>query len=62
MAKYSILKCIEYTPPKPPRALGYIDKMGGFIINFNLRFIEIDPIVGSFRRYLCRADYPLNPM
>ena len=62
LSKYSILRSIEYTPPKPPKAQGYIEKMGKFIINFHLRFIEVDPIVGSFRRYKTKADYPSNPV
>ena len=60
--KYGIFKSIEYIPPKPPKVKGYVEKMGKFIINFSERFIEIDPIVGSFRRYKSQSYYPSNSM
>jgi hypothetical protein len=60
--RYGIYKPIEYTPPKPAKVKGYVEKMGKFIINFSVRFIEVDPIVGSLRRYKSQSDYPSNPM
>jgi hypothetical protein len=56
------MKNLEFMPPKPPKTLGFIQKMGKFIINFHDRFLEIDPIIGSFRRYKLQSDYPSNPV
>jgi len=39
-----------------------MDKMGRFIINFHRRYVEVDPIAGTFRRYKTKEDYPLNPV
>lgn len=60
--KFSFLKGLGFIPPKPPKSLGFLQKMGKFVFNFHDRFVEIDPIVGSFRRYKQKADYPSNPL
>jgi hypothetical protein len=60
--KFSFLKKLSYRPPKPPKTVGFIEKMGTFIINFHQRYIEIDPIIGSFRRFKTKEDYPNDPM
>lgn len=62
MEKYSFLKKLTYRPPKPPKTVGFLEKMGTFVINFNQRYVEIDPIIGSFRRFKTIQDYPNNPM
>lgn len=62
IGKYSILKGIEFIPPRPPKALGYIEKMGKFIFNYHSRYLEIDPSVGSLRRFKKIEDYPNNPV
>jgi len=62
LEKYTFLKKISFRPPKPPKTVGFIEKMGSFVINFNHRYIEIDPIIGSFRRFKIKEDYPNNPM
>ncbi len=58
--KYTFLKTLEFTPPKPPKVLGRVEKMGKFVFNFHDRFIEVDPVIGSFRRYKLKSDYPTN--
>ena len=59
--KFGLSKKIPYRPPKPPKAIGYLEKMGTFIFNYNRRFLEVDPIVGSFRRFKNLEDYPNIP-
>ena len=60
--KYSFLKSLEFTPPKTPKIIGHIEKMGKFVFNFHDRFIEVDPVIGCFRRYKLKSDYPSNPV
>ncbi len=60
--KYSFIKKLSYKPPKPPKTIGYLEKMGTFVINFHKRYIEIDPIIGSFRRFKSIEDYPNKPV
>jgi hypothetical protein len=62
MEKFGFLKKLTYRPPKPPKTVGYLEKMGTFVINFNKRYVEIDPIIGSFRRFKTIQDYPNNPV
>jgi len=60
--KYSFIKKLSYKPPKPPKTIGYLEKMGTFVINFHKRYIEIDPIIGSLRRFKSIEDYPNKPV
>ncbi len=60
--KYSFLANFEFMPPRPPKTLGFVQKMGKFVINFHDRFIEVDPVIGAFRRYKLKSDYPSNPV
>lgn len=60
-SSYEILRNLTFIPPKPPKTLGFIQKMGMFVFNFNLRFIEIDAIGGSLKRYKNYKDYPNTP-
>lgn len=62
MEEYSFLKKLSYKPPRPPKTVGYLEKMGTFVINFLHRYVEIDPIIGSFRRFKTIQDYPNNPV
>ena len=62
LEKYSFLKKLTYRPPRPPKTVGFLEKMGSFVINFHNRYVEIDPIIGSFRRFKTFQDYPNNPM
>jgi hypothetical protein len=58
----TFIKNLVYMPPRPPTIIGIVQKQGKFAINFNSRFIEIDPIVGSMRRFRKESDFPNNPM
>ena len=58
---YSFLKHFSFIPPKPPKTFGFIEKMGQFIFNYNLRFIEVDALGGSLKRYKNYEDYPNSP-
>ena len=60
--KYPFLKNLSFIPPKPPRTRGYIYKTSKIFASFNKRYIEIDPVFGSFRRYLKIENYPHNPI
>jgi hypothetical protein len=62
MDRFSFLKVLEYVPPRPPKTFGYLEKMGKLVINFNKRYIEVDPIVGSMRRFSRESDYPNHSM
>ena len=59
--KFSFHKQIPYRPPVPPKAIGFVEKMGNFVINYHSRFLEIDPTVGSLRRFKRIEDYPNDP-
>jgi len=61
ISNYSFLRNLSFIPPKPPKTLGFIQKMGMFVFNFNLRFIEIDAIGGSLKRFKNFKDYPNTP-
>ena len=61
LEKFEFYRDIPFKPPKPPKIIGYLEKMGNLIFNFRSRFIEIDPIFGSLRRYKYIEDYPNNP-
>lgn len=60
--KYSFLRNLPFTPPKPPKTNGYVEKMGKLLINFHKRYIEVDATVGSLRRFENISGFPLNPM
>jgi hypothetical protein len=59
--KFGLFQRIPYRPPKPPKAVGFLEKMGCFVINYNTRYLEIDPMVGSFRKFNNIEDYPNIP-
>lgn len=52
----------KFLPEKPSKTIGNIKKRGYFYFNYNQRFIEIDPIQGSIRRYRNIKNYPNDPM
>ena len=61
-AKFDFIKSLPFIPPKPPKTIGYADKMGKLFFNYKRRFIEVDPFVGSFRRFASHEQYPENPI
>lgn len=48
-------------PPKPPKCIGFMEKMGLMIFSFNMRLIELDALEGSLKRYKKKEDYPNKP-
>ena len=56
------MKNNTFIPPKPPKTLGIVEKMGKFLFNYNERYIEVDPSLGIFRRFQSKKDYPNNPL
>lgn len=58
----TFIKNLSFVPPRPPRITGKVEKMGNLALKYNLRFIEIDPIVGSLRRFKNFKDFPNNPL
>ena len=60
--KFPFLKKLKYIPPKPPISFGFVEKMGKFFLNYNHRFIEINPIKGYLKRYENKENYPNNPL
>ena len=56
------MKNNSFIPPRPPKTLGKVKKMGKFLFNYNERYIEVDPSLGIFRRFESKNDYPNNPL
>ena len=56
-----VLKNIEFMPPKPPKAIGYVEKIGNLLPIYRMRYLEVDPFVGTIKRYKSVRDYPRNP-
>ena len=55
--KFDFIKSLPFIPPKPPKTIGYTDKMGKLFFNYKNRFIEVDPFVGCFRRFVNKDEY-----
>ncbi len=62
MQEPTFIRNLIYLPPRPPKIIGIVDKQGRFAIKYNRRFLEVDPIFGSMRRFKNESDYPNNPM
>lgn len=58
----SIIDKITYKPPLPFKATGIVDSMGAFIFYYRERFFELDPAIGSVKRFKSINDYPNNPL
>ena len=58
---FPFLKNIEFMPPKPPKAIGYVEKIGNLLPIYRMRYLEVDPFVGTIKRYKSVRDYPRNP-
>lgn len=61
ITNYQFFKTLSFIPPKPPKTLGFIQKMGMFVFNYNIRFLEVDAVGGSLKRYISFKDYPNTP-
>ena len=62
MEKYPFLKNLSFLPPKPPKTRGFLFKTSRILASFNRRYVEIDPVFGSFRRFQKYENYPHNPL
>ena len=56
----SLYKKNYFTPPKPPKTIGIIEKRGQIIPFYKTIFIEIDPILGHFKKFKGYNYYPNN--
>lgn len=61
ISNYSFYKNLNFIPPKPPKTFGFLEKMGMLVFTFNIRFLEVDAVGGSLKRYKNFSDYPNNP-
>ena len=61
LSQFPFLKTLSFIPPKPPKTVGFVEKMGMMIFNWNLRFLELDALAGSLKRYVDIEDYPNKP-
>lgn len=61
LTQFPFMAQITYVPPKPPKLLGHLEKMGFTMFNFSLRLIELDSLSGTLKRYKEIEDYPNNP-
>ena len=48
-------------PPRPPRVTGYIFKIGKVLGGKNKRYFEMNPIEGTFIKYMKKEGFPKNP-
>ena len=54
----SLFKKSYFTPPKPPKTVGYLEKRGEILPFYNRIFVEVDPILGTFKKYKGKHNYP----
>ena len=50
-----------HVPERPPRVIGYITKLGKILGGKNLRYFELNPIEGTFIKYMREKNYPKEP-
>jgi ankyrin repeat protein len=60
--KYSFLEIFRFLPVRPSKATGIVKIMGGLIFNYNKRYIELDPVIGSLRIFKNINYFPHSPM
>jgi hypothetical protein len=61
ISNYQFFRNLNFVPPKPNKTIGFVSKMGMLVFNFNLRFLEVDAIGGSLKRFKNYSDYPNTP-
>ena len=54
----SLYKNSCFTPPKPPKTIGHLEKRGVIIPFYSRIFVEVDPILGTFKKYKSKHNYP----
>jgi len=50
-----------HVPPKPPRIIGYMLKIGKVFSGKNRRYFEMNPIEGTLIKYMRKEDCPKKP-
>lgn len=68
---YGILKGLRITPevhygdffvpPKPPIVMGYLSKLGSIFGSKNKRYFVMNPVEGTFIKYMNSRAYPSQP-
>ena len=56
----SLYKKNYFTPPKPPKTIGYLEKRGQIIPLYTSIFVEIDPVLGYLKKYKGKNNHPKN--
>ena len=56
----SFYKKSYFTPPKPPKTIGVLEKRGQIIPFYKTIFVEIDPILGHFKKFKEYSYFPDN--
>ena len=54
----SLYKKNYFTPPKPPKTIGFLEKRGKIIPFYKTIFVELDPILGHFKKFKGDKYYP----
>ncbi len=62
LSKYAFLRVLNYLPPNPYKVKGSVESIGALMLYFNMRYIEIDPSLGTINRFHTSEDYPHNPL
>lgn len=60
--QYTFVNNDKFVPMKPSKVVGSIHKMGRFLLNYYKRYLEIDPVFGSLRRFERKSLYPYQPL
>ena len=60
--QFSFIDLLGFVPPRPLKAVGRIQKMGKLILNYHDRYLEIDPVFGSLRRFEKKSLHPNYPL
>ena len=47
-----------FTPPRPPKIIGFLEKRGQIIPFYKTIFVEIDPVSGHFKKFKGNNNYP----
>ena len=55
-----VFKNNYFTPPKPPKIIGFVEKRGQIIPFYKTIFVEIDPIMGHLKKFKDYNNYPNN--
>ena len=54
----SLYKKNYFTPPRPPKILGFLEQRGHIIPIYKTIFVEIDPVSGSIKKFKGNKNYP----